>query len=194
MNRTIPAIETRYNGINFRSRLEAKWAAMFDLLRWGWTYEPTDFNGWIPDFAIHGKEIVYVEVKPVSEFPKEVAQKIDRSGCSDEVLIVGMLGPMWGDEFDYPIVGWLREPTVPYDSRRTKLGPDDFWWDTAPMSRYKNEGPNGRIGFCHSGASFTDRISGGYDGGSFGSFPVTQEEITMLWREASNRTRWNPKQ
>lgn len=194
MNRTIPAIETRYNGINFRSRLEAKWAAMFDLLRWGWTYEPTDFNGWIPDFAIHGKEIVYVEVKPVSEFPEEVAQKIDRSGCSDEVLIVGMLGPMWGDEFDYPIVGWLREKTVPYDSCRTKLGPDDFWWDTAPMSRYKNEGPNGRIGFCHSGMSFVDRISGGHDGGSFGSFPVTQEEITMLWREASNRTRWNPKQ
>jgi len=29
---TIPAIPTRYNGVNFRSRLEAKWAAFFDLL------------------------------------------------------------------------------------------------------------------------------------------------------------------
>jgi len=193
MNRTIPAIETRYSGINFRSRLEAKWAAMFDLLGWGWTYEPTDFKGWIPDFAIHGKDIVYVEVKPVSKFPDEVAQKIDQSGCTDEVLIVGMLGPMWDVEFNCPIVGWLREKTAPYDLCPTKLGPDDFWWEPAPMSRYEKEGIKGRIGFCHSGMSYSDRITGGYDGGSFGSFPVTQEEITMLWREASNRTRWNPK-
>lgn len=181
MNRTIPAIETRYNGINFRSRLEAKWAAMFDMLGWGWTYEPTDFKGWIPDFAIHGKEIVYVEVKPVLKFPEDVAQKIDQSGCSDEVLIVGMLGPMWSQDCDYPIVGWLREG----------LGPENFWWEPAPMARYKGED---RIGFCHSVGSYVDRISGRYDGGSYGSFPVNQHEVTMLWREASNRTRWNPKQ
>jgi len=184
-NQKIAAIETRYNGINFRSRLEAKWAAMFDLLKWGWTYEPTDFNGWIPDFAIHGERIIYVEVKPVSDFPMEVANKIDASGCHDEVLIVGMLGPMRRDDLNCPIVGWLREGVG------LEEVPEDFWWEPAPMSRYKGED---RIGFCHSGGSYKDRITGQYDGGSFGSFPVTQEEVTMLWREASNRTRWNPKQ
>lgn len=44
-NYTVPAIPTKYNGINFRSRLEAKWAAFFDLLEWNWEYEPCDFNG-----------------------------------------------------------------------------------------------------------------------------------------------------
>lgn len=180
-NQKIAAIETRYNGINFRSRLEAKWAAMFDLLKWGWTYEPTDFNGWIPDFAIHGERIIYVEVKPVGEFPQEVANKIDASGCHDEVLIVGMLGPMLEDGLTCPIVGWLREGVLP----------QGFWWDFAPMSRYEGQD---RIGFCHGTGSYQDRITGKYDGGSLGSFPVTLEQVTMLWREASNRTRWNPKQ
>ncbi|MEA2669684.1 MAG: hypothetical protein QOJ33_2618, partial [Chloroflexota bacterium] len=30
------AIPTTYDGVNFRSRLEAKWAAFFDLLGWRW--------------------------------------------------------------------------------------------------------------------------------------------------------------
>lgn len=180
MNYTIAAIETRYGGVNFRSRLEAKWAAMFDLLGWQWTYEPTDFNGWIPDFSIHGSSLVYVEVKPVDEFPQGIADKLDSSGCLDEVLIVGMRGPTWEEDYDGAMVGWLRE------------GGDhnSFWWALAAMSRWAGED---RIGFCHTYGSFHDRITGKYDGGCFGSDPVSQEEATMLWREAGNRTRWNPR-
>jgi hypothetical protein len=51
----IAPIKTTYKSYDFRSRLEARWAVMFDLLKWKWEYEPTDFNGWIPDFAIYGK-------------------------------------------------------------------------------------------------------------------------------------------
>jgi len=184
-NQTIPAIETWYQGIVFRSRLEAKWAAMFDLLKWGWTYEPTDFNGWIPDFAIHGKEIIYVEVKPVYAFPEDVAKKINFKGLPNEVLIVGMLGPMKGD-WESPTIGWLRHNLASTEDGETK----SVWWAEAVMGRYRT---SDRIGFCHSYGSFTDRISGGHDGGRFGTYPVTLEDVTMLWREASNRTRWNPK-
>ena len=161
---------------------------MFDLLKWDWTYEPTDFNGWIPDFAIHGKEIVYVEVKPVDAFPKDVSKKIDASGCRDEVLIVGMLGPMKVEGYWNPIIGWLRENFRQTGIEEAEAVPN--WWSEAVMGRYID---SDRIGFCHSEASYRDRISGGYDGGSFGTYPVTLEEVTMLWREASNRTRWNPK-
>lgn len=49
----IPAIPTTYKGIEFRSRLEAKWAVMFDLLGWKWEYEPFDIEGYIPDFVLH---------------------------------------------------------------------------------------------------------------------------------------------
>jgi len=173
MNYNINAIETKYNGILFRSRLEAKWAAMFDLLRWGWTYEPTDFDGWMPDFAIHGNEIIYVEVKPVTEFPEEVAEKMQGSGCKADLLILGMSAPICAEEFA-PMLGWLSSDTEGFD--------------LAPFGRWKD---SDRIGFCHSTCSFRDRITGNYDGGSWGrGGDVTKQEIDALWREASNRTRW----
>ena len=34
MNYTIKAIPTTYAGVRFRSRLEARWAAFFDLCGW----------------------------------------------------------------------------------------------------------------------------------------------------------------
>ena len=58
-------IPTKYNHCQFRSRLEAKWAAFFDLVGWKWEYDPFDLNGWIPDFLLIGtREKVLVEVKP----------------------------------------------------------------------------------------------------------------------------------
>lgn len=60
------AIETRYQGYRFRSRLEARWAAFFDQLGWRWEYEPYDENGWIPDFLILGVKPLLVEVKPAA--------------------------------------------------------------------------------------------------------------------------------
>lgn len=62
----IKAHPTTYDGVNFRSRLEAKWAAFFDELGWRWQYEPIDLDGWSPDFSITAQDgPVYVEVKPI---------------------------------------------------------------------------------------------------------------------------------
>jgi len=50
------AIETRYKGYRFRSRLEARWAVFFDALGLSWEYEPEGFEtdaGWyLPDFRL----------------------------------------------------------------------------------------------------------------------------------------------
>jgi hypothetical protein len=35
-------IVTEYAGARFRSRLEARWAAFFDLCGWRWEYEPPE--------------------------------------------------------------------------------------------------------------------------------------------------------
>jgi hypothetical protein len=66
---TYAAIPTVYAGVQFRSRLEARWAAFFDLLGWKWEYEPFDLEGYIPDFLLHQRPhtIWLAEVKPVSE-------------------------------------------------------------------------------------------------------------------------------
>jgi hypothetical protein len=63
---TIQAIETKYKGYRFRSRLEARWAVFFDALGIEWEYEKEGFtNGkdfYLPDFYLpHHK--VWVEVK-----------------------------------------------------------------------------------------------------------------------------------
>lgn len=73
MKYNIKAHPTKYNGVRFRSRLEARWAAFFDLIGWKWEYEPIDINGWTPDFRVtwpcshsecSGSHSILVEVKP----------------------------------------------------------------------------------------------------------------------------------
>jgi hypothetical protein len=53
---TIQAIETRYAGCRFRSRLEARWAVFFDTLGVPWEYEPEGFDldglWYLPDFYL----------------------------------------------------------------------------------------------------------------------------------------------
>jgi len=62
--KTTRGIPTTYSGTRFRSRLEGRWAAFFDLIEWRWIYEPFDGEGWIPDFLIQGRSPFLVEVGP----------------------------------------------------------------------------------------------------------------------------------
>ena len=86
---------TEYGGITFRSQLEARWAAYFDRRGIAWEYEPARFDGWTPDFrlVVDGTE-AYAEVKPVSEFPMDVAQRVLNAGCDADVIILGQ-GPRY---------------------------------------------------------------------------------------------------
>jgi|SRR5690554_659384 len=71
----IKAIQTRYKGYHFRSRLEARWAVFFDALGLQWEYEPEGFDlgggvYYLPDFRVtgtdtNGDEMEYwFEIKP----------------------------------------------------------------------------------------------------------------------------------
>jgi hypothetical protein len=65
---TVLAHPTTYAGVRFRSRLESRWAAFFDLAGWAWEYEPIELAGWAPDFLVTtptGR--LYAEVKPYLE-------------------------------------------------------------------------------------------------------------------------------
>lgn len=46
------AIPTVYNGTQYRSMLEARWAALFNLMGFRVQYEPEAFPGYIPDFMV----------------------------------------------------------------------------------------------------------------------------------------------
>ena len=77
MSAALTAIPTIYAGTRFRSRLEARWAAFFDLCKWRWEYEPPEEDGWIPDFLLIGaSRIVKVEVEPIAWVGNEVVQQV----------------------------------------------------------------------------------------------------------------------
>ncbi len=120
MSNAIAAIPTKYSGVQFRSRLEARWAAFFDLLGWTWAYEPIDLDGYIPDFILTADRRL-IEVKPALKLAdyEPAQEKIKRSGWTGPAATVGaivgeypdhdcvLIGMEWIDcEFWTP---WLAE-------------------------------------------------------------------------------------
>lgn len=72
---TIKAIQTKYKGYHFRSRLEARWAVFFDACGYTWEYEPEGFDlgdgvYYLPDFKVYGVDdngdsyVFWFEIKP----------------------------------------------------------------------------------------------------------------------------------
>lgn len=62
------ALETRYGGCRFRSRIEARWAVFFTHMSIQWEYEPQGFHlptgNYLPDFRLRfGDHYVWWEVK-----------------------------------------------------------------------------------------------------------------------------------
>lgn len=101
------AIETKYKGYRFRSRLEARWAVFFDHMKIKFEYEPEGYelgNGerylpdfWLPDFH------VFVEIKP------EKPADIENSKASKLVHGLGKaLWLVWGP----PRIDWPQDTGV----------------------------------------------------------------------------------
>ncbi|MCR5942646.1 hypothetical protein FG152_17740 [Ochrobactrum sp. XJ1] len=41
-----------YDGLVFKTTLEARWAAFFDLAKWDWDVNPVPVGDWVPDFRV----------------------------------------------------------------------------------------------------------------------------------------------
>lgn len=117
----IKAIETRYAGCHFRSRLEARWAVAFDHLGIAWEYEPEGFETsagrYLPDFRLNTGNpglsgVTWFEVKPpdYAEYDPRHQTFANESG---ERLIVaaGMCRDYRSQYLGFPLVehGWSRE-------------------------------------------------------------------------------------
>jgi hypothetical protein len=107
----ISAMPTTYAAVNFRSRLEARYAAFFDLLNWGWEYEPLDScNGWIPDFRVYLPNLhggfslsLLVEVKPTINVHDFVGERVhDLMNDHTEILPCTAVGVCGGN----PSIGY----------------------------------------------------------------------------------------
>ncbi len=183
----IPAIPTLYKGRQYRSRLEARWAAFFDLLEWRHEYEPFDLDGWIPDFLIHGKyDPVLVEVKPFTSLEQFDIDKTTNAlrnthYWGTEVLLLG-IAPTLGSEswkswenYQTVSLGWLGE----FSS--TEYCADTYCFNLAPLTNSP--------GFFHEYQSYTDRMSGRrHKEYSL----MKKDDSDPLWAQAANAVMWKP--
>jgi hypothetical protein len=106
-NKGIPTIGVR--GIQYRSRIEAQYAYIFEKLGWDWEYEPIDLEGYIPDFIIKfGGEEFLIEIKGDTNIWKEEVYKphIDKILQSGWKGQFGILGSVYKKSYDY--TGYLR--------------------------------------------------------------------------------------
>lgn len=131
----IKAIETEYKGYKFRSRLEARWAVLFDQLDIRYEYEPTGFEmrnktRYLPDFYLPDFDL-YGEVKPPREGMLKELEKVSQfvtEDMSKRVLILGNIPLVENDS-------WFHVPLVYYSPffKRSRVG-----WSVIGI--YENEG------------------------------------------------------
>ena len=144
----IKAHPTLYRGTMFRSRLEARWAAFFDLVGWQWFYEPVDLVGWTPDFLLKlpcrcGHHDLLVEVKPVDTI--EALEVCHAVGDAADLGLGGAVAsdvrqPPARDELVQGSWRWRR----PRDRnhlyrRRAQRPPLDRSRQPYPLARHKEE-------------------------------------------------------
>lgn len=110
-NRGAHGITVNYSGVTMRSKLEARWAIIFDLLGINWDYEPCHYEvgpglGYLPDFYLPELEI-WAEVKGHPFFDAESIAKVAASiagpnplplrnapyGPAGKLLLLGNLHP-----------------------------------------------------------------------------------------------------
>lgn len=171
------AIETTYNGALFRSRLEARWAAMFDLLKWSWVYEPFDGDYYIPDFLIEGTSPFLVEVRPCVTLKDYEAQtetiKVPKEVFDGDILILGASAtPFFPSAYQWfgNSAGFLFQTE----------------WSVASWFRCLH--CNG-ISLVHHLQSFHGYPCGCYDGDHHLS-PVYLPLLKNYWNMAGTQVRW----
>lgn len=112
---TIAAIETRYGGCRFRSRLEARWAVAFDHMGIKWEYEPQGFSlpsgPYLPDFwlpEVNGG--CYFEVKPDDPNVQQDPRWDELATLSGRPVFIAFGLPYPTSESDDSIIHGARRP------------------------------------------------------------------------------------
>lgn len=159
-------VPTTYCGVRMRSRLEARWAAMFDSLEWKWSYEPLDLDGYLPDFLIHFERgDVLFEVRGPDELHAAARFKIEMSGWRHEAVVVG-------SSIDHSTLGQicdLSDHQPGYEWGACQV----FFCISCGKNSILNEDDSWRCRRC------------GEREGHVGSL-----EIGKFWADAGNRVQW----
>lgn len=171
----IKAHPTTYNGVEFRSRLEATWAAYFDIMKWEWEYEPIDLKGWVPDFYVkfpcmhnecNGHHELYVEVKPfrsIEEFFETSAYRFLSNCKSYEACYPG---------YTFPAIAYFG------------LNPSISEW-------HMGHGAGGGSENLHNWRFVLETNWMHEKDGLIGNW--IEKNPMYVWKQAQNLTRWRPR-
>lgn len=91
------ALQTKHNGVLYRSRTEARWAVFFEQMGWTFVYEPEgyDLDGewYLPDFWLQEFEM-FVEIKAEAPTEAEIAkaEALHKYSRKRVILIAGSPG------------------------------------------------------------------------------------------------------
>jgi ribosomal protein L37AE/L43A len=178
-------IQTKYRSVTFRSRLEARWAMLFDELGWPWEYEPIDLDGYIPDFVLPFKAgPLLVEVKPdfyLSELEQHTG-KIENSGWEHEAMVVGASPGLINAH------GVVYSQTIGLLAERLQVEDvKSYAWSTA-LFHHCSE-CSGHALHSESG-DWRCRVCGAYDGNTY--MLPSDIDLQQVWAETGGRTQWKP--
>lgn len=167
---------TMYRDVLFRSRLEAQWAAFFDLVRWPWEYETLELRGYLPDFVLpFAPGPLLLEVKP-SLYREELAdacRKIEQSAWKGEAIVVGA-SPRLAPRGERPgAFGLMIEAE------------GGMGWDNAVLFLCRD---CERVSVRHEGGDWRCRASD-----CEGQRAPELVDVERLWNEARAATRWEAK-
>jgi hypothetical protein len=178
-------IPTTFNNWNMRSLLEARWASFFDTLGWNYEYEPFELPGWIPDFALKGKDnTLLLDIKPIFDDP-------------DEAIRNKLAKAVEGTKY---IAGIVRACPFIYEDCLWCIGDSVYWMDDDGKPFVMDEDlcicfSNGNYGLSSYTQGWHDLINGG--GGKEiwnGMYTNESTEIPIMWRRACNRVQWRAPQ
>jgi len=176
-NKGIPTIGVR--GIQFRSRIEAQWAYIFEKLEWNWEYEPVDLEGYIPDFIIKfDDDEILIEIKGDTniwkdEIYKPHKDKIIKSGWKG---IFGILGSTYKESnAEY----WINIGKV-FHFIDTEIHEDDL----VVRKNYKTHK------WSLGGEWGAYDILNDYWKDTYHNNDIVQKEFSKLWVEAKNKVQW----
>jgi len=151
---------TWYNNYYFRSKLEAKWAVFFDLMKIKWEYEPEPFtcddgsqytpDFHLPDVYLRDEKGIYVEIKPDGFNDRYFIGRITSSLKNQNLIL--LVGDPMRSIVDVHIMENHNEQLQPW--------PDDYmvfmYCDSCRVAKFEyNEGNYYNCPVCKNGIVVT---------------------------------------
>jgi hypothetical protein len=129
-------LPTEYKGITFRSRTEARWAALFENMGIVWDYEPQghglEGRGYLPDFSLPEMRL-WFEVKPDETDGAEVSLFQALVDATGQPGIIAYGPPSPGREHLLYFAPFA-EPAGPYHLAEDRRDDGYYWLASADHS------------------------------------------------------------